>query len=224
MAVAQLSDSIPALVLNRTNAFMAEAREQGLSFLTDILLNNTSPQLAISRAYLTKTSGMSSTAWMTPILFQHYAEWVFPQSSIASFTSDPNWRLKLDRVPQFSQVHYHTATMIMQCHPLTLACFWHGVKGQGVDRFHQSLPVELRDLELNVKLESFSFQWPNHFSDRYAAFEFMLQTGFSVDKLDFLPQTLEQRYLGNSTTPLLLHCRFATLQQQCVVKLEQVKF
>lgn len=170
-AVAQLSDSIPALILNRTNAFMVEAREQGLSFLIDILLNNISPQLAISRAYLTETSGMSSTAWMTPILFQHYAEWVFPQSAIAPFTSDPNWRLKLDRVPQFSQVHYHISTMIQQRHPLTLACFWHGVKGQGVERFHERLPVELRDLELNVRLESFSFQWPVHFVDRYVAFE-----------------------------------------------------
>lgn len=218
--VTQLGNEIPALILNRTHAYMVEARDQARLFLKH-LVNRSSPHLAITRAYQSNIAGVSSTAWMTPMLVQHYAKWIAPTTDELHF-DDPNWRLKLDRKPQFSEVLYEVSTMLQQRHPLTLACFWHGVKGQGVDKFHERLPVELRDLNQGLRLETVSFQWPSSFTNPHHDFETMIGRELGVTDVTSLVTQLEARYLDSSQAPLLLHCRFATLRQQGAVKLQHI--
>lgn len=100
-AVQQLGDVVPALVVNRTDAFTDAARQQAGEFLTRFLLEHLPPHRAITKAYQSGELGMSTTAWMTPLFFKHYASWTMPASGPMRFTDDPNWRLKLDRKSQF---------------------------------------------------------------------------------------------------------------------------
>lgn len=53
-AVTHLERLVPALVVNRTDAFTAAAREQGQTFLRQLLLEHAPPHQAISSAYMSR--------------------------------------------------------------------------------------------------------------------------------------------------------------------------
>ncbi|MEJ2682658.1 MAG: CHAT domain-containing protein [Gammaproteobacteria bacterium] len=217
-SVTQLSELVPALVLNRTEAFNDSAREQAQRFLERLLLDHYPPHQAITYAYGSAEYG-ASVRWMTPILYQHYTQWEFPDSNVQRFVSkDMHWHLKLDRTEQFSRVFLCVNDMLVSNHPTTLACFWRGVQAQGVERFHERLPVELRKRSSNIIVETFSFRWPPHLTNPYKAWETIVCEGFGVRFLQALPGKLESLKVGEAGQTLLVHCRFETLRGELPVK------
>jgi hypothetical protein len=222
-AVMQLGERIPALVVNRTDAFTDAAREQARILLERVLLDHYPPHQAITHAYSGKGHGMAHVRWMTPILYQHYSAWTFPHSSVQQFVSkDMHWYLKLDRTPQFSKVHYLTSNMLVADMPSSLICFWYGTPQQGVERFHQRLPIELKKLSPNMQMDTFRFYWPPNLDDPHEAFGRMACEGFGISNLEYLPGMLQDASLGGANTPFVAHCQFATLRRGKAVRLEHV--
>lgn len=205
---------IPALLVNRTDALTDAALEQGRIFLERLLVDHYPPHQAITHAYSSKGHGLASVRWMTPILYQHYTEWHFPNSNVQHFVGkDMHWYLKLDRTAQFSRVFYHTNDMLVSDSPTTLVCFWHGTQQQGVDRFHARLPIELKQRSRDMEMVTFSFRWPLEFLDPHKVCERMVREGFGVSFLDALPGMLQNLSIGGISNPLVVHCRFETLRK-----------
>lgn len=224
-SVTQLGAMIPALLVNRTDAFTDAAREQARIFLERLLLDHYPPHQAITHAYSSKGHGLASVRWMTPILYQHYTQWEFPGSNVQRFVGkDMHWYLKLDRTAQFSRVFYHTSDMLVSDSPTTLACFWYGTQDQGVERFHERLPIELRKRSRDMDMVTFTFRWPPHFHDPHKACETMVCEGFDVRFLDYLPGTLQNLATGGVSNPLVVHCRFETLRRGTPVRLHHLAY
>lgn len=224
-SVTQLGEMLPALLVNRTDAFTDAAREQARIFLERLLLDHYPPHQAITHAYSSKGHALASVRWMTPILYQHYTQWEFPGSNVQRFVGkDMHWYLKLDRTAQFSRVFYHTSDMLVSDSPTTLACFWYGTHDQGVERFHERLPIELRKRSHDMDMVTFPFRWPPHFHDPHKAFETMACEGFGVRFLDYLPGTLQSLATGGASHPLVIHCRFETLRRGMPVRLGHVAY
>ncbi|UOG91460.1 MAG: hypothetical protein L3K52_14850 [Candidatus Thiothrix sulfatifontis] len=224
-SVTQLGAMLPALLVNRTDAFTDAAREQGRIFLERLLLDHYPPHQAITHAYSSKGHGLAAVRWMTPILYQHYTEWHFPNSNVQRFVGkDMHWYLKLDRTAQFSRVFYHTSDMLVSDSPTTLACFWHGTNEQGVERFHDRLPIELKKRSRDMEMVTFTFRWPAHFNELHQAFEHMVCEGFGIRFLDSLPGMLQNLAIGGVSNPLVVHCRFETLRRGSPVNLERLAY
>lgn len=222
-AVMHLEELVPALVVNRTDAFTAAAREQGQTFLRQLLLEHSPPHQAISSAYSSVGLGMTSVRWMTPILYQQYRQWTFPRREVYRFASrDTHWYLKLDRAAQFSRISNDVRRMIRGMSPSTLACFWYGSAQQGVNRFHERLPVELRELSPDMEMLEYAFRWPVHWHDEDAAYHQMLCEGFRIQYIQQLPGKLESASTLGGVVPLVAHCRFETLYHDSAASLSQV--
>ncbi|MBO0615097.1 CHAT domain-containing protein [Thiothrix fructosivorans] len=216
---------IPALLVNRTDALTDAAREHGRIFLERLLLDHYPPHQAITHAYNSKGHGLAAIRWMIPILYQHYTEWHFPHSNVQRFVvKDMHWYLKLDRTAQFSRVFYHTSEMLVSDSPTTLACFWHGTKEQGVERFHERLPIELKKHSRDMEMVTFTFRWPAHFNELHQAFEHMVCKGFGIRFLDDLPGMLQNLSIGGISNPLVVHCRFETLRKGSPMNLGRLAF
>lgn len=224
-SVTQLGEMLPALLVNRTDAFTDAAREQAKIFLERLLLDHYPPHQAMTHAYSSKGHGLAAVRWMTPILYQHYTRWTFPASNVQRFVGkDMHWYLKLDRTTQFSRVFYRTSDMLVSDTPSTLACFWYGTRDQGVERFHERLPIELRKRSRDMDMVSFAFRWPLHFHDVYKACERMVCEGFGVPTLEHLPGKLQNLATGGASHPLVVHCRFETLRRGKPVQLKHIAF
>ncbi|WMP17281.1 CHAT domain-containing protein [Thiothrix lacustris] len=224
-SIIQLGALLPALLVNRTDAFTDAAREQARIFLERLLLDHYPPHQAITHAYSSKGHGLASVRWMTPILYQHYTQWDFSGSNVQRFVGkDMHWYLKLDRTAQFSRVFYRTSDMLVSDSPSTLACFWYGTHDQGVDRFHERLPIELRKRSRDMDMVTFTFRWPPHFNDPHKACEHMVCEGFGVRFLDYLPGSLQNLATGGVSNPQVIHCRFATLRRGNPVRLGHLAY
>ncbi|MBU2006375.1 MAG: CHAT domain-containing protein [Gammaproteobacteria bacterium] len=222
-AITHLEGLVPAIVVNRTDAFTAAAREQAQTFLTRLLLDHYPPHQAITSAYSSTGTGMTSVRWMTPILYQHYRQWTFPKREVYRFASrDTHWYLKLDRTSQFNQVNTDLRRAIMRYSPNTVAFFWYGTEKQGVNRFHERLPVQLRELNPDMEMLEFDFRWPAHFHNEDAAYDQMLCEGFHIQHIEQLPGRLDSLSSLGGSVPLVAHCRFATLYLGSSARLPQV--
>lgn len=219
-AITHLEELVPAIVVNRTDAFLSSAQSQAQTFLERLLLNHKTPHQAITAAYQNNDLGMCTARWLTPLLYQQYKQWNFPTRGIPAFARiDPFWMLKLDRRPQFSIVNTYVRQMISEKHPQTLACFWYGTKQQGVERFHERLPLDLRKLNPDMEVLKFSFVWPDHFRDENEAFEFMLCEGFRIPQIEGLPGKIQSMSVTSGTLPVVAYCRFANAYEGGKVKL-----
>lgn len=224
-SVTQLGAILPALLVNRTDAFTDAARTQAQVFLERLLLDHYPPHQAITHAYGSKNHGLAAVRWMTPILYQHYTQWEFSSSNVQCLVGkDMHWYLKLDRTNQFSRVFYRTNDMLVSDNPSTLACFWYGTKDQGVERFHERLPIELKKRSREMDMVTFNFRWPPHFNDPQKACEHMVGEGFGQRLLDALPGVLQKDAIGGASNPLVVHCRFETLRRGNPVRLEHLAY
>ena len=107
----QLVELIPAVLTNRTTAYINTARQQGMAFWEAVLLRGEAPHNAVAgmRGRLSDLGlSTSNIRWMTPVLHCQYDAWqANPPLPHSRLDRDPHWQLKLDRVKQFSRNYSH---------------------------------------------------------------------------------------------------------------------
>lgn len=216
----QLGNAIPAVVTNRTVAAIDAAQAQGLSFWRKVLIDGLTPHRAVTEmttAFVEHGLTLKDTRWMTPVLHRHYAAWrAHPPQPQNLLDRSPHWRLKLDRVNQFSLVVYPTSSMLRERRPRTLAYVWYGEEGQGIDLFHQRLTVELRELMPDVFLYEVQPAWPLEFSRPDRSFRDMLTEAFGVNALNDIPARIRAENRGAAGRQTLVHIRHLPMRSKLV--------
>ncbi len=181
---------IPAVVTTRRIATVPAAQAQGLAFWENVLLEGMPPHKTIAhiRRRLSE-SGVSpgDTRWITPLLHGHYDRWKsYPPKPPNRLERDPHWRVKLDRVRQFSQVFFETYQMLMERRPRGLGYLWYGAKDQGLELFHNRLKVELQEKLIGAILYEVKPEWPTDMEDPDRSFRDMLKQAFGISTLEHL--------------------------------------
>jgi hypothetical protein len=186
----QLSALVPAVVTNRTAAFISAARPQAIALWEAVLLRGEPPHKAVStmRGRLGDL-GLSTadTRWMTPVVYGNYTEWrAHPPTPPSRLDRDPHWQLKLDRVSQFGKVYYQTSQMFRERKPRALAYLWYGTADQGMEIFHRRLGEELAESLPDIVRYEVRPAWPEDFYDPDRSFSDMFCQAFEVNSLDHL--------------------------------------
>jgi hypothetical protein len=186
----QLATLIPAVVTNRTTAFISAARAQGMAFWEAVLLRGEPPHKAVSvmrRRLGDLNLSTADTRWMTPVLHCGYGEWrANPPTPPSRLERDPHWQLKLDRVGQFSKVFFQTYQMFKERKPRALAYLWYGTQEQGMEIFHRRLSEELSENLPDIVPYEVRPVWPDDLHDPSRSFSDMLCQAFQVSGLDHL--------------------------------------
>jgi hypothetical protein len=206
-----LGEQVPAVITNRTIARINAAHGQGIALWRSILLDGAPPHTAVAKMHSNLISmglSFSNERWMTPVLHGHYSTWrANPPRPRSRLEYGPHWRLKFDRVKQFSQVYYLTTQMLRERRPRSLAYVWYGQPGQGVDLFHQRLTVELGEKLSDVSLYEVQPEWPMAFDNPMRACEAMLTQAFDVNTLDDIPARIRTQSREVSGRQTLVHVR-----------------
>ncbi|MFQ5632585.1 MAG: hypothetical protein ACE5I1_27775, partial [bacterium] len=208
----QLGEIVPAVITNRTVAYIDAAQAQGLAIWQAILLDGKPPHLAIAdiRSKLVELDmSLGDARWMTPVLHCHYAEWKSkPPERVDPLEQDPHWHLKLNRVMQFGTVTYQTRQMLREQRPRSLAYVWYGQEGQGIDLFHKRLKVELQeDLANHAHFREIRPAWPMDLQDPDRSFEDMLTEAFDVQSFRDIPRCIRSYTRGASGRQTLVYIR-----------------
>lgn len=207
-----LSGGVPAVVTNRTVAYIDAARRQALAFWQATLLEGAPPHAAVANLYAqVGDDGLTfkNTRWLTPVLHGGYQRWqASPPKARNRLDRDPHWRVKVDRVNQFGRVAYETGEMLRRHNPRSLAYVWYGQEGQGVDLFHQRLKVELRDM-LDAEFYELRPHWPDDLHQATRSFEDMLLAAFEVSSLDAVPDRIRAQSRGETDRQVLVYLRHA---------------
>lgn len=223
----QLGDCIPAVITNRTVAHITAAQAQGLAFWRRVLLDGVPPHRTVAEMYTDLVSHdftLQDARWMTPVVHRHYVTWKSnPPKPRSPLERDPHWRFKLDRVRQFSQVFYLTSQMLQERKPRSLVYAWYGQAGQGVDRFHQRLTLELREKLPRVYLYEVRPDWPLELFNPYRSFEDMLTEAFEVPTLDAIPSRIRTKNRGVVGSPTLVYVRHIPVQSSGVINPRALK-
>lgn len=208
----QLRNVIPVVVTNYTVLKIRAAQAQGLSFWSNVLLKEKAPHTAIShiRSHMGEFGlNVSDTRWMTPVLHCHYSRWkANPPQRLSRLERDPHWRVKLDRVSQFSKVFFQVYEMFQQRKPRAFAYLWYGKEDQGIELFHQRLKVDLQEKLINVIIYEVLPEWPPTLDDPYICFRNMLIQAFEVQSIDQIPariRTYTQSLSGRQTLVYIRH-------------------
>ncbi|MCI5146824.1 MAG: hypothetical protein D3923_15195, partial [Candidatus Electrothrix sp. AR3] len=161
--------------------------------------------------------------WLTPVIHCRYATWqANPPVPPDRSQRDPHWRLKVDRVSQFSKVFYQTHQMLMERKPLGLAYLWYGTQEQGVDIFHRRLSVELQEKLADTVLYKVLPEWPDDLYDPDRSFRDMLCQAFEVDTLHHIPGRIRSFSRGLSGKKVLVYlCHRPVVSRQ---KSEPIRF
>ena len=208
----QLLPHIPAVVTNRTTAFIDAARPQALAFWESLLLRGETPHRALSATHA-RLGGLGLTTadirWMTPVLHCRYDQWqATPPVAPDRSKRDPHWRLKVDRVSQFSKVFYQTHQMLLERKPRGLAYLWYGTPEQGLEIFHRRLSVELQEKLSETTVYSRELEWPDDLHDPARSFADMFCQAFEVESLDHIPariRTFSRRMGSRKVLVYLCH-------------------
>jgi hypothetical protein len=124
---------------------------------------------------------------MTPVLHCRYGAWrANPPSPLSRQERDPDWKLKLDRVNQFSRVFFQTHQMLFERRPKAIGYLWFGKSDQGLDIFHERLNRELQEKLQDVLIYEVRPEWPEELADPPRSFADMLNQAFEVTSLDHL--------------------------------------
>lgn len=211
-AGAQLGSFVPAVVTNRTLAYVDAAQAQGLAFWQSVLIDAQPPHRAmaeLSGKLDDLNLSFSDARWMTPVMYCHYDQWkATPPQRIDPLEHDPHWHLKLDRVSQFATVAFQTRQMLRELRPRTLAYTWYGQRGQGVELFHRRLRVELQqDLGSNTHVHEVLPAWPLEFSDPDRSFADMMSEAFDVQSLRDIPGCIRAYTRGATGRQTLIYVR-----------------
>jgi hypothetical protein len=216
----QLGDFIPAVITNSTVAEVEAARAQALAVWHSILLCADGPHVAVAslRGRIGRplaggtTQTLADVRWITPVLHCRYDRWHASRPEPPDrLQRDPNWRFKLDRRTQFSQVVYDTFDMLRERKPRTLAYIWYGRQRQGVDLFHQRLRVELKEVHRNALVYEAQPAWPMHIYDHDASFSAMLEEAFSVNRWDDIAGRIRTQNRGEAGWQTLVYLRHAPI-------------
>lgn len=223
----QLGNHIPAVLTNRTYAYVKAAKAQGLHFLKSIVQKGMTPHEAAARLMrdIPETDlSVSDSGWMTPVLHCRYGRWISnPPKPSARFDRDPHWRVKLDRVAQFSQVFLQVYEMFQERKPGGFAYLWYGTKGQGVELFHQRLKVDLREKLPNVVMIEITPKWPPALDDPLECFTVMLNQAFGVTNFDQIPAVIRTRTRSVSGKQTLVYIRHRPVTNAYIFHPENLK-
>ena len=205
----QLLKHIPAVVTNRTTAFMNAARPQALAFWESLLLKGEAPHTALSATRSCLGSLGLTTAdirWMTPVLHCRYERWrANPPIAPDRSERDPNWRLKVDRINQFSRVFYQAHQMLMERKPRGLAYLWYGTPEQGLEIFHRRLSVELQEKLIDTAVYDVTPEWPDDLHNPDRSFSDMFCQAFDIESLDHIPARIRTFSRGISGRKVLVY-------------------
>ncbi|MBT8420182.1 MAG: hypothetical protein KJO08_04890 [Gammaproteobacteria bacterium] len=207
-----LEKLVPAVITSRYLSSADIAREQGMNILIDILARGVLPHRAVATLFgkLDAPRTTADARWITPLLFRRYSEWhARAAPPPARRIHDPYWHLKIDRVTQFSTVATQTMQMVREGRPRCQAFVWYGTKGQGVEKFHHRLNVELREylVNFNAHLHEVRPDWPSELDDPGIAFRDCLNEAFNVNHLDDIPGAIRGITQGASGRQTLVYVR-----------------
>jgi hypothetical protein len=207
----QLGDFIPAVITNRTVAYVSAAQAQAMSLWKNILLRAVSPHKAVASLYAEMNVHEMSTAdirWITPVLHAHYSKWEAKAPTPPDrLTHDPHWYLKIDRESQYDAVIAQTSRMLREQKPRSLVFCWYGQEGQGIEIFHRRLRVELREAMENTFVYQVRPEWPQHFVNYHSSFTDMLCQTFEVNTLEDIPVRVRAESHGTSSKQNLIYVR-----------------
>ncbi len=208
----QLGEFVPAVITNRTLAYVEAAQAQALALLPSILVDAVPPHRAMAEM-LPRLADMNlslrDARWMTPVLHCNYGRWTatLPRR-VDPLEHDPHWHLKLDRIRQYGTVSLQTRTMLRERRPRSLAYLWYGREGQGVERFHRRLNVELsQELPTNAHFLEVQPEWPMELQDPDRSFADMLCEAFDVLELADIPKSVRARTRGATSRQTLIYVR-----------------
>ncbi len=202
----QLLPHIPAVVTNRTTAFIDAARPQALAFWESLLLRGEPPHRALSATHARLGLTTADIRWMTPVLHCRYGDWqATPPVAPDRSERDPHWRLKVDRVNQFSKVFYQTHQMLLERKPRGLAYLWYGTPDQGLEIFHRRLSVELQEKLTEIAVYPITPEWPDDLHDPDRSFADMFCQAFEVESLEHIPARIRIFSRGMSSRKVLVY-------------------
>jgi len=146
---------------------------------------------------------------MTPVLHCRYEDWqANPPDPPSRLERDPHWRLKVDRVNQFSKVFYQTHQMLLEQKPRGLAYLWYGTPEQGLEIFHRRLSVELQEKLSETAVYLRPLEWPDELHDPARSFADRFCQAFEVENLEHIPariRTFSRRVSGQKVLVYLCH-------------------
>jgi hypothetical protein len=205
----QLLPHIPAVVTNRTTAFINAARPQALAFWESLLLKGEAPHQALAATHA-RIGGLDLTTadirWMTPVLHCRYDQWqATPPVAPDRSERDPHWQLKVDRVNQFSKVFYQTHQMLLERKPRGLAYLWYGTPDQGLEIFHRRLSVELQEKLSETAVYLRPLEWPDELYDPARSFADRFCQAFEVESLEHIPARIRTFSRGMSSRKVLVY-------------------
>ena len=215
----QLLKHIPAVVTNRTTAFMNAARPQALAFWESLLLRGDSPHTALSATRSRLGSLGLTTAdirWMTPVLHCRYERWranppILPKDD-RSQHDQGNWHLKVDRQVQYSLVSYLIRTMLRTRQVKGYAFLWYGHPEQGLNIFHRRLDVELREELHDTDVYPIFPVWPEEMADPHRSLSEMICKAFEVPTPASIPGRIRTDGCRTAGNPVLVYICHEPLQ------------
>ncbi|MCP5085956.1 MAG: hypothetical protein GY952_03995, partial [Rhodobacteraceae bacterium] len=218
---------IPAVAISRTVGDVSAAQAQGLVFWENVLLQGRPPHQAL--AHLRSRSQVSELSvceqrWLTPALYCHYDRWESqPLRPPGRLERDPHWRVKLDRVRQFSRVFFETYQMLMERKPRALGYLWYGGKEQGLELFHKRLNVELQEKLIKAILYEVRPDWPMDLADPHQSFHDMLAQAFGIRNLEQLGACIRKYSRSVSGRQTLVYIRHTPVTSKHTFHPENLK-
>lgn len=202
---------IPAVITNRTIAGIPAAQAQAMELLERLLLRGEPPHQAVGALYRGLTDlglSLADVRWMTPVLHGHYGDWRSSAAAVAT-DLDVDWRLKIDRVTQFSLVDSQTRQMLREGRPQGRAFVWYGREGDGVQVFHERLEVELAQSlhDMDTAFVPIAPDWPEELGNSDLSFLDKTLEAFDVARLTEIPYSLHTRGRGHRRVLVYLRHR-----------------
>ncbi|OQY57849.1 MAG: hypothetical protein B6245_14965 [Desulfobacteraceae bacterium 4572_88] len=223
-----LGDAAPALILSRN--LTSPEIAQALLLLEDILTQGIAPPRSVASLYGRMDERLNlSTAdarWMTPLIFTHYDHWNTRKSEpLSQRIHDPHWHLKIDRVSQFSTVATQTLQMLQERRLKSLTFVWYGTEGQGIERFHHRLSVELKNylVKFNTSPCEVRPEWPTELDRPDIAFRDCLTEAFGVCDLEDIPAAIRHMSLGISGKQTLVYVRHQPVTSPLLINPKSLK-
>jgi hypothetical protein len=226
-----LNKIIPAVICSRFVYNSAVAQEQGIKLLSDILTRGIAPHRAVASLFAKLDPALQiSTAqarWITPLIFRRYNKWTAnPPDTLSRKIHDPFWHLKIDRVSQFSTVTTQTMLMVKEGRPRSHVFVWYGTEGQGVEKFHQRLNVELKEFLLNFNAHIFEVrpEWPDESVESSPdPFRDRLIEAFNVIRFDDIPTAIRNITSGSSGKQTLVYVRHLPVRSSKLINPKTLK-
>lgn len=229
----QLGYVCDAVLSNRTAAVVDTARQQGEEFLKALILEDRPPDIALRDALNRCNSTSGDIRMMTPLLHRNYADWkpVKKKTTFVLERTDPHWEHTLDRLTQSGTLQKQIGQAVRNNHPETLLFVWYGCENVGIELFHKRVPLDIRELRLNVQIAKVRMDWPPKSHIHSArSFEPALLAGLREaastiaqppSGLHSMPGFLHQ-LAGQSGRKTLFHLQLQTVNEQLGVDPDDV--